>query len=220
MKSIKRYGWVLQIVGAALLVGLALYLEFANGEDIVVPFIGALMILTACIRLVPFVKTQKSDLIKTINIIEITIDVAIGLALIIIQIWTEIDFGAVFGYLIGVYLMLRGLVHFYGVSEQKEQSDLPLYLFHSAALIVGSYVFFSGDFTPGVLIHLILAFSVVTGGYLSYTGYKGYRTYRYQKTMTMPDSDNVSDQDTVEKTIPATNQPDAEIDDRIQDQVS
>lgn len=220
MKSIKNYGWVLQIVGAALLIGLALYLEFANGEDIVVPFIGALIILTACIRLVPFVKTQKSDLIKTINIIEITIDVAIGITLIVIQMFTDMEFGAIFGYLIGVYLMLRGSVHFYGVSEQKENSDVPLYIFHVAALIVGSYVFFSGDFTPAVLIHLILAFSVISGGYLIYSGYKGYRSYRYQKTMIMPDSDNVADQDTVEKRVPATNQPVAEKDERIQDQVS
>lgn len=220
MRAIKNYGWILQIVGAALLIGLALYLEFANGEDIVVPFIGALIILSACIRLVPFVKTQKSDLIKTINIIEITIDVAIGVTLIVIQMFTEMEFGAVFGYLIGVYLMLRGSVHFYGVSEQKEQSDIPLYIFHIAALIVGSYVFFSGDFTPGVLIHLILAFSVVSGGYLIYSGYKGYKNYRYQKTMTMPDSSSDSDQDSVEKRIPTTNQPEAEIDDRIQDHVS
>lgn len=220
MKAIKNYGWVLQIVGAALLIGLSLYLEFGNGVDIVVPFIGALIILSACVRLVPFVKTQKSDLIKTLNIIEITVDVAIGAALIIIQIWTEIDFGAVFGYLIGIYLMLRGAVHFYGVSEQKEQSDLPLYLFHVAALIVGSFVFFSGNFTPAVLIHMILAFSVISGGYLIYSGYKGYKSYRYQKTLNMPDSDNVSDQDSVEKELPVTHQPQVEKEERIEEHVS
>jgi uncharacterized membrane protein HdeD (DUF308 family) len=220
MKAIKNYGWVLQIVGASLLIGLALYLEFANGDDIVVPFIGALIILSACVRLVPFVKTQKNDLVKTINIIEITIDVAIGITLIVVQMFTEIEFNSVFGYLIGVYLMLRGSVHFFGISEKEEQSDLPLYLFHIAALIVGSYVFFSGDFTPGVLIHLILAFSVISGGYLIYTGYKGYRSYRYQKTLNMPDFDNVSDQDTVEKRVPATNQPVAEKEERIEEHVS
>lgn len=218
MKAIKNYGWILQIIGAALLVGLSLYLEFANGEDIVVPFIGALIILSACIRLVPFVKSQKSDLVKTLNIIEITIDVAIGLALIIIQLWTEIEFGAVFGYLIGVYLMLRGAVHFFGVSEKKEESDLPLYLFHVAALIVGSYVFFSGDFTPGVLIHLILAFSIISGGYLTYTGYKGYKSYRYQKTLTMPDQP--ADDKRVEKELPVTDQPTEEISEPVQDHVS
>ena len=220
MKAIKNYGWVLQIIGAALLIGLSLYLEFANGEEIVVPFIGALIILSAGIRLVPFVKSQKNDLVKTINIMEITIDVALGLALIIIQIWTDIEFGIVFGYLIGVYLMLRGSVHFFGISLHKEVSDLPLYFFHVAALIAGSYVFFSGDFTPAILIHLILAFSVISGGYLTYTGYKGYRAYRYQKTLYMPDADSAADNKTVEKRVPTTDAPEKEISEPVQDHVS
>ena len=220
MKSIKQYGWVLQIVGAALLIGLSLFLEFGDGEGIVVPFIGALIIISACVRLVPFVKSQKNDLVKTMNIIEITIDVAIGLALIIVEIWTTLDFGALFGYLIGVYLMLRGAVHFFGVSEYKEESDIPLYLFHVSALIVGSYVFFSGNFTAAILIHIILFFSVVSGGYLIYTGYKGYRSYRYQKTLTMPDQP--ADETTVEKRVPKTDQvvPEKEIEEPIQDHVS
>jgi uncharacterized membrane protein HdeD (DUF308 family) len=220
MKAFKQYGWLLQIIGAALLIGLALFLEFGDGEGIVVPFIGALIVFSAAIRLVPFVKSQKNDLVKTLNIIEITIDVLIGLTLVIIEVFTEIAFGAAFGYLIGVYLMLRGAVHFFGVSEFKEQSDIPLYLFHIAALIVGSYVFFSGNFTAAILIHLILFFSVVSGGYLIYTGYKGYRSYRYQKTLTMPDEQ--VQEDKVEKRVPVrdTEVVEKEIEEPAQDHVS
>lgn len=210
MKSFKLYGWVVQFVGAALLVGLALFLEIGDGVKIVVPFIGALIVLTAVFRLVPYVKTQRSDLIKTINIIEITVDVAIGLALILLPLLTEIVFddNRLFGILIGIYLMLRGAVHFYGVSERRETSDLPLYLFHVAALIVGSLVFFNDSFTAAVLIHIILAFSIVSGGYLSWGGYKGYKSYRYQKTLTMPDAPSA--EAPVEKRVPATPQPEAE----------
>ena len=220
MRVIKQYAWVIQIVGAALLIGLALFLEFGDGEGIVVPFIGAVIIISACIRLVPFVKTQKNDLVKTINIIEITIDVAIGLALILIQLFTNIELKNMFGYLIGIYLMLRGSVHFYGTSSGTEKSDLPLYLFHIAALIVGSLVFFSGDFDAAVLIHIILFFSVVAGGFLSYTGYKGYKQYRYQKQLMMPDvdNDNVSDDDSVEKRVPVSDQD--EYEEPVQDHVN
>ena len=220
MKAIKQYGWVLQIIGAALLVGLALFLEFGDGEGIVVPFIGAVIVISAGIRLVPFVKTQKNDLVKTINIMEITIDVAIGLALVIVTLVTEEGLGSLFGYLIGIYLMLRGSVHFFGVSEYQEKSDLPLYLFHVSALIVGSYVFFSGDFSPAILIHIILFFSVVAGGYLTYTGYKGYNSYRRQKTLTMPDM--VQDEKVVEKQVPLspTAEPEIGEKDRVQDHIS
>ncbi len=219
MKAIKQYSWLLMLIGAALLVGLALFLEFGDGEGIVVPFIGALIVITACVRLVPFVKSQKNDLIKTINIIEITVDVALGLTLIIVEVWTDLQFGALFGYLIGVYLMLRGAVHFFGVSEYKEKSDLPLYFFHVAALVVGSYVFFSGNFTAAILIHIILAFSVVVGGYLSYTGYKGYRSYRYQKQLYMPASDEVAEP-AVEKEIPVTPEIEPEVEEPLQDHVN
>jgi len=217
MKAIKQYAWLLQIIGAALLVGLALFLYFGDGEGIIVPFIGAIIIISACIRLVPFIKTQKSDLIKTINIIEITIDVAIGLALILVELLTEMSLGNLFGYLIGAYLMIRGSVHFFGISSGKEESDLPIYFFHIAALVVGSYVFFSGDFSPAVLIYIILFFSVVAGGYLSYTGYKGYKVYRYQKTLMMPDVDTV-DEPAVEKRVPVIDEP--EVEEPVQDHVS
>lgn len=217
MRAFKLYGWVLQIIGAALLVGLALFLEFGNGEGIVVPFIGSVIVIMAVIRLVPYVKSQRSDLVKTVNIIEITIDVAIGLALILIELLTEIDLGNLFGYLIGVYLMLRGAVHFFGVSEKKEESDLPIYLFHISALIVGSFVFFSGNFDAGILIHIILFFSVVAGGYLTWGGYKGYKVYRYQKTLTMPDQPH-AEAPRVEKRVPVQDKP--EVEEPLQDHVS
>ena len=53
MKAIKQYGWLLQIIGASLLIGLALFLELSpSGENIIVIFVGSLIILSACIRLV------------------------------------------------------------------------------------------------------------------------------------------------------------------------
>jgi uncharacterized membrane protein HdeD (DUF308 family) len=217
MKAIKQYAWMLQIIGAALLLGLALFLEFGDGEGIVVPFIGAVIILSAGIRLVPYVKTQKNDLVKTVNIIEITIDIGIGLALILIELFTSVDLGNTFGYLIGIYLILRGSVHFMGVSLQQEKSDVPIYLFHIAALVVGSYVFFSGNFSAAILIHMILFFSVVAGGYLSFTSYKGYKAYRYQKTLMMPDVATADDV-VVEKRVPVTDTP--EVEEPLQDHVN
>ncbi len=207
MNTIKMYAWVLKIVGAALLIGLALYLKFGNGEEIVVPFIGAIIVISSVIRLIPFIKTQKSDLIKTVNIIEITVDVGLGLTLILVTLLVDSGLGNLFGYLLGLYLMIRGAVHFFSVSSSHEKSDYILYIYHVAALIVGSYVFFSGDFVPAVLINIILIFSIVAGGYLTYDGFKGYNSYRHQKTMTMPEAN--AQQPTVEKRVPVSDEAEA-----------
>jgi uncharacterized membrane protein HdeD (DUF308 family) len=203
MKLIQQYGWVMKIVGAALLVGVALFLKIGDGEDIVIPFIGAVIILSSIIRLVPFIKTQKSDLVKTVNIIEITVDVAIGAALILVTLLTDDGLQEFFGYLLGVYLMLRGSVHFFSISTHEENSDFILFFYHIATLIVGSYVFFSGDFTPAILINILLVFSILAGGYLSYDGYNGYHLYRQHKTFVKSET---VDQPVVEKRVPETEQ--------------
>jgi len=199
MNTVKKYAWFLKIIGAAILIGLSLYLHFGDGQAIVVSFIGAVIIIFAIVRLVPFVKTQSNDLIKTINIIEITVDVGIGVVLIVISsFFTEIDLNEFFGYLLGVFFIIRGGVHFYGVSEGAEKSDMTLYTFHILALVVGSYIFTSGT-TPEDLTLFILLFSILTGGYFSYDGYKGFKVYRYQKTLRMPDTKIKEDidQDTI-----------------------
>ena len=204
MKTIKKYGFVLKLLGAALLVGLAIVLEVKRDEaqDIVIAIIGAVIIIYAIVRLVPYVKTQGSDLVKTINIMEITIDVLLGAAMIIIQFAVEGGLGKALGYMLGAYLILRGAVHFFGVSEGKEKSDLVLYFFHVACLAVGGVVLVSGNIDAFLIIHVILGFSVVVGGFLIYDGGKGYKVYRYEKALY--DTQIKQDSPSVEKELPVT----------------
>lgn len=202
MKTIRKYGWALKLLGAALLVALGIILEvrIEQAKDVIVAFIGAVIIIWAIVRLVPFVRTQGSDLVKTINIMEITIDVLIGTAMIIVQFAVEGGLGTALGYMLGGYLVLRGAVHFFGVSEGKEKSDLVLYFFHIAALVVGGIVLVSGDIDAAIFIHIILGFSILVGGYLFYDGGKGYKVYRYEKALY--DQQITQESPTVEKELP------------------
>lgn len=207
MKAIKNYGWAVKIMVAAILLALAVYLILNQdvGETIIAVFMGATIIIYSVIRLVPFIKTQGSELVKTVNIIEITLSVVVGLILIIIPTATEIDINVIFSYLMGSYLMIRGTVHFFSVSMHKEKSDAPLFIFHIAALILGSYIFTTfGKFDLAVILYVILIFSFGGSGFLSFEGYKGYKTYRFQKTLSMPDhvSDGVSDTVDTEVILP------------------
>ena len=221
MNAFKQYGYVLFIIGAAILTALFVFLFFEPGRAIVVPFVGAVILISSTIRLVPYIKTQKNELIKTVNIIEITIDVLIGLTFLFVPTLTEIELGVAFGIIFGIYLMLRGTVHFFGVSERAEISDLPIFLYHIATLIVGSYVAFSG-FDEAALILVIQFFSIVAAGYLYWGGYKGYKQYRYQKTLTMPDQPSTSPEERVEKRVPTSPQPkpEKEIEEPAQDHVA
>jgi uncharacterized membrane protein HdeD (DUF308 family) len=215
MDTIKSYGWLLKVTGAALILGLAIFLEISkDGEDIVSIFIGFAIVMYSVIRLVPFIKTQKSDLIKTINIIEITIDFAIGLTLILVPLVLTGGFGnsALFGYFLGSYLLLRGIVHFYSVSSHHEKNDIPMFIFHIAAIMVGTILFYETAFDLAILIHLILVLSIVSGGYLGYDGYNGYSSYRHQKTLTMPASDEVADVPVDEKVVPIMDEVEPEQD--------
>lgn len=202
MNTIRKYGFALKLLGAALLVALGIVLEIKIDEakTIIVAFIGAAIIIYALVRLVPYVRTQGNDLVKTINIMEITIDVLLGAAMIIIQFTVDGGLGNALGYMLGAYLVLRGSVHFFGVSEGKEKSDLVLYFFHIACLVVGGIVIVSGEVDAAIFIHIILAFSVIVGGYLFYDGGKGYKVYRYEKAVY--DQEITSDSQTVEKELP------------------
>jgi len=216
MKALKNYGWLLKTTGAALVLGLAIFLEISkDGENIVSVFIGFAIVMYSIVRLVPFVKTQKSDLIKTINIIEITIDFAIGLALILVPLLLTSGFGNtdLFRYLLGTYLLLRGIVHFYSIGSHYEKSDLPLFIFHIAAIVVGTILFYEPAFDLAILIHLILVISIVSGGYLGYDGYKGYNVYRYQKNL------EITDQPQQTETILDKQVPIMEEEEPVQDQV-
>ena len=201
MKLVKQYGFIFRIIGAALLVGLALFLEFGDGERIVIPFVGSLIILYSVIRLVPFIRTQRNDLIKTINIMEITITIVIGIIMIVGAIVVkdvEGVFSDIFGYMFGAVLIGRSAVHFYSLSYGVEKGDNISYLFHILALPAGTIAITMKDFDGAVLIHIILLFSVLTGGYLGYGGYKGYQVYRIEKTMdvniTSKTEKNINDQ--------------------------
>lgn len=215
MNAIKRYGWLLKVTGAALILGLAIFLEISqDGEKIVSVFIGFAIVMYSVIRLVPFVKTQKSDLIKTINIIEITIDFAIGLALVLIPLLLTNGFGKseLFRYLLGTYLLLRGIVHFYSVSSHHENNDVPMFIFHIGAIVVGTILFYESAINLAILIHFILVLSILSGGYLGYDGYKGYSSYRRQKTLIMPDVDEVDDIVIDEKVVPIMDEVEPEQD--------
>ena len=55
-----NYSWFIKAMGAALLIGFAIILHVMDVETVIEAFIGILIAGYAIIRLVPFIKTQRS----------------------------------------------------------------------------------------------------------------------------------------------------------------
>jgi len=177
-----QYNWFIKLIGAGLLITLAIVLWVMDLERMMEAFVGVLIATYAIVRLVPFVRSQKSDLIKTINIIEITLNVLIAAIFIVAAFATEEGLGMLFGYLVAGVLIARGMVHFYGLSEGAEKGDHLTYFFHIATLVIGTLIIARG-FDVSDLIILIVILSFLSGGYLVYDGYKGYSMYRRRKQL-------------------------------------
>ncbi len=210
----RSYNWSIKLAGAALLIALAITLFILDMERLIEAFVGILIAIYAVVRLVPFVKSQRSDLIKTINIIEITLNILVAAAFIIAAFATEEGLGEIFGYMLAGVLLLRGMVHFYGVSEGSEKGDHPTYFFHIATLIIGTIIVLEG-FNATQLSILIALISLIGAGYLGFEGYQGYSNYRQRKQLERP-SDRARDEDRVPDGIEA---PGDEEKDREQDRI-
>jgi len=185
--SITVYNWVFKFVGAAMLIALALVLFIVDVGHLIEAFVGILIGGYAVMRLVPFIKTQRSDLIKTINIFEIGFNllvatVFIGNAIVRGEVLGQIGNIDLFGVLTGAVLIVRGMVHFYGISDGNEKGDHGTYFFHVSTLIVGTLIIAQG-YSVEHLIWLMLALTIGSATYLSVDAYGGYNLYRKRKQM-------------------------------------
>lgn len=190
--TIHNYAWFIKAVGAALLLALALTLYFVDVAVLIEAFVGVIILVYALIRLIPFVRTQRNDLIKTINIIEITLNILVGATFLIVAITSEEGLGSLFGYLLGGVLFLRGMVHFYGLSNGAEKGDHVTYFFHIAAIAIGTLILYRG-FNSEDLVILLMVLALIGTAYLGYDSFNGYNLYRKGKTMETSTSDTVQD---------------------------
>ncbi len=197
-KVFVNYNWFIKLIGAALLIALALILWLVDVEPLIQSFVGILIGVYAIVRLVPFVRTQRSDLIKTINIIEITLNVLIAAFLIISAFTLDEGLGAAFGYIIAFVLIARGMVHFYGLSEGSEKGDHITYFFHIATLVVGTVIAVYGfEVTQLIILFIILA--LMASAYIGFEGYRGFSMYRKRKQLEEPARDEAKEEADIRK---------------------
>lgn len=180
------YGWVLKFILAAILIGVGIYMVFA--DEVVYLITGIAIVIFSLFRVVPLMKSLNKEVLRTINLIEIIFDVIVGAAMIYIVLskrdLTEPIWSAIYKYALAFFFYARGLVYFNSVVFFNEKTEVPKFWVHIIALSIGAIIAFTKDFDYNTVGLFFLIISIVGASYLGYDGFGGYQKYRsYQKEL-------------------------------------
>lgn len=182
------YGWVLKWMLAAILLGVGIYMVFA--DEVVYTITGVAIVIFSLFRVVPLLKSLSKEVLRTINLIEIIFDTLIGGIMIYIGVTkgsnlaNEAIWGSVYQYSLVFFFYARGLVFFNSVVFLGEKTEIPKFWIHIAALTLGAVIAVSADFDYGTVGIFFLIIAVLGATYLGYDGFGGYRKYReYSKAL-------------------------------------
>ncbi len=181
------YGWVLKFILAAILIGVGVYMVFAN--EVVYLITGIAIIIFSLFRVIPLMKSLNKEVLRTINLFEIFFDTVIGIAMIYIvlskrdlqneQIWRDI-----YRFSLAFFFYARGLVFFNSVVFFKEKTEVPKFWVHIIALTLGAIIAVLPNFDYNTVGIFLLLISLVGASYLGVDGYGGYKKYReFQKEL-------------------------------------
>ncbi|QWB95251.1 hypothetical protein KHQ89_04575 [Mycoplasmatota bacterium] len=176
------YGWLLKFILAAILLGVGIYMYFA--DQVVYAITGIAIIVFSLLRVVPLVKSLNKEVLRTLNIIEIIFDVLIGTLITYIAfakgdvLDSEPIWAAVYRYALVVFFYGRALVYFNSVVFFGEKTEVPKFWAHIVIISVGAMIAVSADFNYEVVGLIFLIISLIGAIYLGYDGYGGYKIYR------------------------------------------
>jgi hypothetical protein len=176
------YGWVLKFVLAAILLGVGIYMVFA--DEVVYAITGVTIVIFSLFRVYPLIKSLNKEVLRTLNLIEIIFDTLIGILIIYIA-FTYKDtlsdqtiWSAVYRYSLVFFFYARGLVYFNSVVFLGEKTEVPKFWVHIVVLSLGAIIAVYPNFDYELVGIFFLIISLIGSGYLGIDGYGGYKKYR------------------------------------------
>lgn len=174
------YGWALKFLLAAILLGVGVYMFFA--DEVVYVITGVAIVIFSLFRVYPLMKSLNKEVQRTINLIEIIFDTLIGGLLIYVALTrdlaTEEIWAVVYRFSLAFFFYVRGLVFFNSVVFFGEKTEIPKFWIHIGALTLGTVIATAPGFDYGTVGLFFLVVSVIGSGYLGIDGYGGYKLYR------------------------------------------
>lgn len=181
--ALKKYRWLyLWIASAALLTfAVILFLSSTFRESFVFYVTGAILVIFVIIRFIPLVKTSRENMALALNVIEMLVDMIVGILMIILtaKLQDKKLLDTLYPFLIGGVIYARALVYFVEISFLKTKPEKLKFFVHIALLTVGSVIMARFDnFNPNSLGFVIGVFFALSGIFTLTDGIINYNNYR------------------------------------------
>jgi uncharacterized membrane protein HdeD (DUF308 family) len=183
-----KYKWLyMWILGAAVLVlSLIMALNPEFGNSIVFYLFGSMLITFVIIRFVPLIKTTREKWAIAINAIEMFVDLAVGVLLIVFTATTPKEdlttLYKFFPFLLGTILYARGTIYlvetvFFKTKAEKLKFFVSLLFITGGTVVFARFDDFSVDMMRYLLAGIFLFASVISvvDGFINYNNYR--KTY-------------------------------------------
>jgi len=193
-KLTEKYPGPIHIFYTVITLLVAVILTIFNSEAIIVPTLGAGLVVYAFYQLYKLLLKKDKGPVFKVLLLEILGQIIIGVTLIYISMFSELTLGSFFGYLLGGILIIRGTLYLYATERQK---DLTAFLIHVGAIIAGTYLIISGEFTATVVSGLIIAVALRRSVKTALIAYKA-----YQHPAQKPEASPVLPEKTMTESVP------------------
>jgi hypothetical protein len=213
------YGWAIKWALAAVILAAGILSKIYE-EDIVYAATGLAVVIFSVFRVYPLMKTLKTEVLRTINLIEIIFEFIIGAVMVYVAFSGKSDealWTALYGYMLTFFLLARGVIYFVSLYYFNEKSEAAKFWTHMFFIAIGPVVLTltlqDNDTIISTLGWILLVVAIGGGIYLGFDGYGGYRKYReYSKSINQPkekEKDKPKDKN-IEKELPKPIEDEAE----------
>jgi len=183
------YGWLLKFILAAILLGVGIYMVFA--DEVVYAITGVTIVVFSLFRVYPLIKSLHKEVLRTLNLLEVIFDTLIGAVMIYIafsqsNLSNQAIWSAVYRFSLVFVFYARALVYFNSVVFLGEKTEVPKFWMHIVILSLGAIIAVYPNFDYGLVGVFFLIIALIGSVYLSVDGYGGYKKYReFQKDLNL-----------------------------------
>lgn len=209
---IKTYKFWIKIIAAALLIVLGLWILFDNtiAKILVLLFTGLVTGIYALIRVIPLIKTLKTNKARLISLLEIIVDLLLAVYLCFAAINLKEDPTSDFAifndkyyrFFIAFILYSRTVVYFMCTVLFKEETDKSKFWAHILLITIACLLCALTDITSQGIAITIAVFAFLVSISLITEGSSGY--WKYRKNITVEKNKDINDsKENTEEELPS-----------------